>query len=79
MTWKLAYFGQTNVNRLNLQKTVEEEIMEAHPDHSRGAARKICGVMMFPGDDALKKSASSPAVRRAGCFLENCSSALPTC
>ncbi len=52
---KLAYFGQTNVNRLNLQKTVEEEIMEAHPDHSRGAARKICGVMMFPGDDALKK------------------------
>ncbi|MDP3261013.1 MAG: ABC-F family ATP-binding cassette domain-containing protein, partial [Thermodesulfovibrionales bacterium] len=52
---KLAYFGQTNVNRLNLQKTVEEEIMEAHPDHNRGASRKICGVMMFPGDDALKK------------------------
>jgi len=52
---KLAYFGQTNVNRLNLQKTVEEEIMEAHPDHNRGAARKICGVMMFPGDNALKK------------------------
>ena len=52
---KLAYFGQTNINRLNQQKTVEEEIMEAHPDHSRGAARKICGVMMFPGDDALKK------------------------
>lgn len=52
---KFAYFGQTNVNRLNPQKTVEEEIMEAHPDHNRGAARKICGVMMFPGDDALKK------------------------
>ncbi len=52
---KFAYFGQTNINRLNLQKTVEEEIMEAHPDHNRGAARKICGVMMFPGDDALKK------------------------
>jgi len=52
---KLAYFGQTNVNRLNLQKTVEEEIMEAHPDHNRGAARKICGVMIFPGDNALKK------------------------
>ena len=52
---KFAYFGQTNINRLNQQKTVEEEIMEAHPDHSRGAARKICGVMMFPGDDALKK------------------------
>ncbi|TAL21913.1 MAG: ABC transporter ATP-binding protein, partial [Nitrospirae bacterium] len=52
---KLAYFGQTNINRLNLQKTVEEEIMEAHPDNNRGASRKICGIMMFPGDDALKK------------------------
>ena len=52
---KLAYFGQTNVNRLNLHKTVEQEIMEAHPDHNRGAARKICGIMMFPGDNALKK------------------------
>jgi ATP-binding cassette subfamily F protein 3 len=52
---KLAYFGQTNINRLNLQNTVEEEIMDAHPDHSRGAARNICGAMMFPGDHALKK------------------------
>lgn len=52
---KLAYFGQTNINRLNLSKTVEAEIMDAHPDHSRGAARKICGAMMFEGDHALKK------------------------
>ena len=51
----LAYFGQTNINRLNQSKTVEEEIMDAHPDHSRGAARKICGAMMFEGDHALKK------------------------
>jgi ATP-binding cassette, subfamily F, member 3 len=52
---KKAYFGQTNVNRLNLHKTVEEEIMDVHPDVGRGAARKICGIMMFPGDHALKK------------------------
>jgi len=52
---KTAYFGQTNINRLNLHKTVEEEIMDVHPDGSRGAARKICGIMMFPGDHALKK------------------------
>jgi len=52
---ELAYFGQTNINRLNLQNTVEEEIMAAHPDHSRGTARSICGSMMFPGDQALKK------------------------
>ena len=52
---KLAYFGQTNINRLDHSKTVEEEIMDAHPDHSRAVARKICGAMMFPEDHALKK------------------------
>ncbi|OIN95285.1 MAG: hypothetical protein AUJ48_03545 [Deltaproteobacteria bacterium CG1_02_45_11] len=52
---ELAYFGQTNINRLNLQNTVEEEIAAAHPDHNRGVARSICGSMMFPGDQALKK------------------------
>ena len=29
--------------------------MEAHPDYSRGAARRAAGVMMFDGDNALKK------------------------
>ncbi len=52
---KTAYFGQTNINRLNMDKTIEEEIMDIHPDGSRGAARNICGAMMFPGDSALKK------------------------
>lgn len=52
---RLAYFGQTNVQRLDPEKTVEEEILNVHPDYSRGAARKICGVMMFEGDNALKK------------------------
>ena len=52
---KMAYFGQTNINRLNLHKTIEEEIMDEHPEGNRGAARKICGTMMFPGDNALKK------------------------
>ncbi len=52
---KCAYFGQTNIDRLDPQKTVEEEIMDAHPDHARGPARNICGVMMFPDDHALKR------------------------
>jgi ATP-binding cassette subfamily F protein 3 len=52
---KCAYFGQTNINRLNPEKTVEEEIMDVHPDRHRGAARTICGAMMFTGDLALKK------------------------
>jgi len=52
---KFAYFGQTNIVRLDPEKTVEQEIMDAHPDQSRGAARGICGAMMFSGDSALKK------------------------
>ncbi|MDA2926616.1 ATP-binding cassette domain-containing protein [Acidobacteria bacterium AH-259-G07] len=52
---QVAYYGQNNVERLDPDKTIEEEILSAHPDHSRGAARKICGLMLFPGDDALKK------------------------
>jgi ATP-binding cassette subfamily F protein 3 len=52
---RTAYFGQTNISRLNSHNTVEEEIMGAHPDYNRGAARNICGAMMFSGDHALKK------------------------
>lgn len=52
---RLAYFGQTNIQRLTSEKTVEEEILDAQPDYSRGAARTICGLMMFEGDSALKK------------------------
>ncbi len=52
---KYDYFGQTNINRLNPQKTIEEEIMNSNADCTRGSARSICGAMMFPGDDALKK------------------------
>jgi len=52
---RLAYFGQTNIQRLSPEKTVEEEILDAHPEYNRGAARTICGIMMFEGDSALKK------------------------
>ncbi len=51
----IAYFGQTNINRLNPKKTVEQVIMDTDPDCNRGAARRICGIMMFDGDKALKK------------------------
>ena len=52
---KLAYFGQTNIQRLTAENTVEKEILDSLPDYSRNAARKICGIMMFEGDAALKK------------------------
>lgn len=50
-----AYFGQTNIQRLDAAKTVEEEVLGAHPDCNRKTARTICGTMMFEGDNALKK------------------------
>ncbi len=52
---KVAYFGQTNINRLRPEKTALQEIMDAHPDHSQNESRSICGLMMFEGDNALKK------------------------
>ena len=50
----LGYFGQTNIERLDPQRTVEEEVLAVQPENSRSAVRGICGLMMFSGDDALK-------------------------
>lgn len=52
---KLAYFGQTNIQRLNLDLTVEDEIGSVDKTKSRTAIRGVCGAMMFEGDAALKK------------------------
>ena len=52
---RLGYFGQTNVNRLRVEATVEEEILDALEQPTRGRARSLAGRMMFEGDDALKK------------------------
>ena len=50
-----AFFGQTNIDRLDQELTVEAEILCVQPEHSLTAARTICGLMMFSGDAALKK------------------------
>ncbi len=52
---QINYFGQTNINRLNLDATVEEEIQSACKDSLRGRARSLAGLMMFSGDAAMKK------------------------
>ena len=52
---KLGYFGQSNVARLSLDLTVEEEIQSANEMLGRTAVRGICGAMMFGGDLAEKK------------------------
>ncbi len=50
-----GFFEQTNIKRLVDSRTVEQEVQQASPDVDRQLARNICGAMMFPGDDALKK------------------------
>lgn len=54
---ELAYFGQTNIDRLDPGRTVEEEILGVQQDYNKNAARNICGAMMFEGDSAMKKVA----------------------
>lgn len=50
-----GYFEQTHVESLGEANTVLEEIGGAAPDMEPARARMICGVMMFEGDNALKK------------------------
>ncbi len=54
-TCKIGYFGQTNIERLNPQNTIEQELHNLRPDMKYTDIRKTCGAMMFPGDMALKK------------------------
>jgi ATP-binding cassette, subfamily F, member 3 len=48
-------FGQTNINVLYPEHTIEQEITNANPDLTKTMVRNICGSMMFTGDDAEKK------------------------
>jgi ATP-binding cassette, subfamily F, member 3 len=52
---KLAYFGQTNIERLNPELTVAEEISAANLEIDNTGVRSICGSMMFSGKAADKK------------------------
>lgn len=53
---KIGYFGQTNIDRLDFTKNVEEEIASADQALSYTEIKAIAGLMMF-GDDS-KKSVS---------------------
>ncbi|UCF88633.1 MAG: ABC-F family ATP-binding cassette domain-containing protein [bacterium] len=52
---RTGFYGQTNVERLEPNRTVVEELLSVEPDHSLTRARSIGGTMMFEGDAALKK------------------------
>jgi ATP-binding cassette subfamily F protein 3 len=52
---RAGFYGQTNVERLQPNRTVVEELVAGDPDRSVQRARSIAGTMMFEGDSALKK------------------------
>ena len=52
---RIGYFGQTNIQRLDPQKTIEEEVGNSNPVLNLTQVKKICGLMMFSGDQPKKK------------------------
>lgn len=51
----IGYFGQTNIQRLNDEVTIESEIFSSNPTLSTTDVRRICGQMMFRGTLAEKR------------------------
>ena len=51
----MGHFGQTNIERLHVDNTIQGEITESNPELSFAQVRKICGTMMFESDLANKK------------------------
>jgi ATP-binding cassette subfamily F protein 3 len=49
---RLGYFGQSAIESLQSNATVEEEVASANGNLSRTAVRSICGAVMFPGSRA---------------------------
>ena len=52
---KIAHFGQTTIERLNMNSTIIDEIQRADNTLPNVKVRGICGTMMFSGDDGEKK------------------------
>ena len=54
-TTTFAHFGQTNISHLNPDSTIMDEVYLGNPKLGEATVRRICGGMMFSGDDAKKK------------------------
>ncbi|BAI81254.1 ABC transporter, ATP-binding protein [Deferribacter desulfuricans SSM1] len=52
---EIGVYEQTNIADLVDDRTIEEEIMYSDASVDRQRARDIAGIMMFSGDEALKK------------------------
>lgn len=51
---EIGYFGQMNINRLNLQNTIEDELWDIDRTMPRNKILNVAGTMMFSGDDYKK-------------------------
>jgi ATP-binding cassette, subfamily F, member 3 len=65
----IAYYGQTNIDRLDAARTIEEEVAVADQSATRQRIRDICGAVMFSGDTALKKISVLSGGERARVLL----------
>ena len=52
---KIGYFGQMNVNRMNLENTIQDELWEIDKTMPRSKILNVADKMMFSGDDPQKK------------------------
>lgn len=52
---RMAHFGQTNIERLNINATIQDEISSVDKKLGIAQVRGICGTMMFSGELADKK------------------------
>jgi ATP-binding cassette, subfamily F, member 3 len=64
-----GFYEQTNIQTLQDHNTIEQEILNCHPDLDRQQARNICGAMLFEGDEALKKIAMLSGGEKARVML----------
>lgn len=52
---EIGHFGQTHINVLHAENSIEQEIISVNSKLTKTNIRNICGSMMFSGDDAEKK------------------------
>ena len=52
---QIGYFGQTNIDRLNLNNTIEEELRTVNVSLPRTTILATAGKMLFSGDSAQKR------------------------
>lgn len=51
----IGHFGQTNIETLHIDNTIEQEISSVNSNLGQTQVRNICATMMFSGDDAQKQ------------------------